>query len=488
MKISSIKINGQNPLNKSSNPPLSKGNEEIANPQFLDFLLELFAFGKANPAFLSPTITQNNNNSTISNDATNASSEIAPNFVNEDNQNAQKSTKLEDYLKTIFPDTILNNYSDFELTNLVKASNLTDDNFVNVKSILTELVNKDQTLQLSNLINLNSGFTSDVKEKLESYLPKEILKFFEKDLNSNNYNIQKELYQIALLFEKKAEMKIEKISNTQTNVETLANFLTKEQNITEQKAANIIESQSKHVERTNISKASAEQLPQTNIIKDVMSNIAKPSNEDESVNNNASSFSHKTSEINEVNTNKTSNEQIKNQKEYTTFTNNQGLQLPNFFKTEDAPKFSFFPNVKMEDVPNVINKMLVLNTQNGVSKASISLQPNNLGMIFVNLEIKKDFVTITLRAEKIETLEKIQGTAQSLKEALVSQGFKNENINLKFEYNQTTEQKYSLNDQGNFNKKQNNQNFTREYSNFLGKMDEFAKSIEMENNTAGVVK
>lgn len=488
MKISSIKINGQNPLNKSSNPPLNKGNEEIANPQFLDFLLELFAFGKANPAFLSPTITQNNNNSTISNDASNASSEITPNFVNEENQNVQKSTKLEDYLKTIFPDTILNNYSDFELTNLVKASKLTDDNFVNVKSILTELVNKDQTLQLSNLINLNSGFTSDVKEKLESYLPKEILKFFEKDLNSNNYNIQKELYQIALLFEKKAEMKIEKISTTQTNVETLANFLTKEQNVIEQKSSDILESQSKPVEKTNISIESAEQLPRTNIMKDVMSNITKVSKEDEAVNNNASSFSHKSSEVNEVNTKKTSNEQIKNQKEYTNITNNQSLQLPNFFKTGDAPKFSFFPNVKMEDVPNVINKMLVMNTQNGVSKASISLQPNNLGMIFVNLEIKKDFVNITLRAEKIETLEKIQGTAQSLKEALVSQGFKNENINLKFEYNQTAEQKYSLNDQGNFNKKQNNQNFTREYSKFLGKMDEFAKSIEMENNTAGVVK
>jgi len=514
MKISSIKTNGVNPLNNSSNSSISKRNDEVVNPQFMDFLLELFAFGKTNPAFLNQTISENTNNLANLTEAFDLNSENTPIPLIEKSQDVQNYTNLEDYLKVIFPDTILSNYSEFELINKSKTSQSPLDNFVNLKSLLNELVSKDQTLQLSNLINLNSGFTSDIREKLNQYLPKEILQFFEKDLNNNNLNIQKELYQIALLFEKKAEMKIEKISNSNNpcNIETLENYLSKEPN-------SQIKNNSEKITilTPNETQPQNEQIPELKIQKEVnvennqvnatkanpinqlinQDNVAKANPINQLVNqDNATKANQKISinseaniEFPVVNLNKDNKEQFtKSQNETSNFLNNQGLQLPNLFKAEGTSKFSFYPNVKMEEVPQALNKMITLSNQNGTSKASISLQPNNLGMIFVNLEIKKDFVNLTLRVEKIETLEKLQETAQSLKEALVSQGFKNENISLKFEYNQTVEQKSALNDGRSFNQKQNNQNFTREYSKFLGKMYQYAKSIDKQNNTAGVVK
>lgn len=484
MKISSIKTNGVNPLNNSSNSSISKRNDEVVNPQFMDFLLELFAFGKTNPAFLNQTISENTNNSANLTEAFDLNSENTPIPLNEKSQDVQNYTNLEDYLKVIFPDTILSNYSEFELINKSKTSQLPLDNFVNLKSLLNELASKDQTLQLSNLINLNSGFTSDIREKLNQYLPKEILKFFEKDLNNNNLNIQKELYQIALLFEKKAEMKIEKISNSNNpiNIETLENYLTKEPN-------SQIKNNSEKITilTPNETQPQNERIPELKIQKEI--NVKNNQDNITKANQKISINSEANIESPVINLNKDNKEQFtKSQNETSNFLNNQGLQLPNLFKAEGASKFSFYTNVKMEEVPQALNKMITLSNQNGTSKASISLQPNNLGMIFVNLEIKKDFVNLTLRVEKIETLEKLQETAQSLKEALVSQGFKNENISLKFEYNQTVEQKSALNDGRSFNQKQNNQNFTREYSKFLGKMGEYAKSIDKQNNTAGVVK
>ncbi len=114
------------------------------------------------------------------------------------------------------------------------------------------------------------------------------------------------------------------------------------------------------------------------------------------------------------------------------------------FNNEVKPtKFVSFTNVKLEDVPQYVEKMTKVLKNGETYKATMQLKPENLGSIFVNLTMKDDVLNIVIRANTTQTIEKIDSSTFQLKEALISQGFKSENIILKVENNSPLEQNYT---------------------------------------------
>ncbi len=118
-------------------------------------------------------------------------------------------------------------------------------------------------------------------------------------------------------------------------------------------------------------------------------------------------------------------------------------EIKTFNNQVKPTKFVSFTNVKLEDVPQYVEKMTKVLKNGETYKATMQLKPENLGSIFVNLTMKDDVLNIVIRANTTQTIEKIDSSTFQLKEALISQGFKSENIILKVENNSPLEQNYT---------------------------------------------
>ncbi len=118
-------------------------------------------------------------------------------------------------------------------------------------------------------------------------------------------------------------------------------------------------------------------------------------------------------------------------------------EIKTFDNQVKPTKFVSFTNVKLEDVPQYVEKMTKVLKNGETYKATMQLKPENLGSIFVNLTMKDDVLNIVIRANTTQTIEKIDSSTFQLKEALISQGFKSENIILKVENNSPLEQNYT---------------------------------------------
>ena len=124
-----------------------------------------------------------------------------------------------------------------------------------------------------------------------------------------------------------------------------------------------------------------------------------------------------------------------------------------------AGNYTIFSSVRPNEIPNYILRMSNSIKESGNYRAIMNLKPENLGSIFVNLSMKDDVLNIIIRTEMQQTLEKIDSSVAQLKEALVSTGFKSENINLRVESNQPNEQNYTNSNKGfdSSNKQKQNQ-------------------------------
>ncbi|HPD34406.1 MAG TPA: flagellar hook-length control protein FliK, partial [Candidatus Kapabacteria bacterium] len=89
-----------------------------------------------------------------------------------------------------------------------------------------------------------------------------------------------------------------------------------------------------------------------------------------------------------------------------------------------------FNNVRIEELPELTNKFMQIASKEGTIKANISLSPENLGMLFVQITMKDGGMTMTIKVEKSATLDKISSSIANLINNFNEQGLKVENIKL----------------------------------------------------------
>jgi len=123
-----------------------------------------------------------------------------------------------------------------------------------------------------------------------------------------------------------------------------------------------------------------------------------------------------------------------------------------------------FKNVRIEELPELTNKFIQIASKEGTIKANISLYPENLGMLFVQITMKDGGMTITIKAEKSATLDKISSSITNLINNFNDQGLKVENIKLEQNNTATGEEKYT--DSKGRNSEQNSE-YKKEYLEFL---------------------
>jgi flagellar hook-length control protein FliK len=479
MKISSIKSGDNSSPQNNVNTSNSKEAKNIANPQFMDFLLDLFSFGKANPTYLNNLVNQQSpDNSNAENQTKTTDSKSSQDkldlinnaIANQNNlligsQNGDFSTNttgtqtagLENSIINKFSDLILNNFSDFDLSKVTDFIRSPEFDKNSINQVLQKLPDNSSSLQLKNLLNIQTNLQNDIQSTMNNYLPKEILNYFENDLKNGNENIQKELYQIAVLFEKKSQMKVEKITQSGDNLQSLSNYLQENSNSVQPVSEDGMSSFQNNKDTSTKLDAKAQTFSDLSLIKN-----------------------GKISELDKNSIDKIVQLQSKSPINTTNLSDNS---------SSAKSQFSYFPNVKYEEIPKFITKMIQLTNNGETSKATISLQPKELGMIFVNLELNNNLVNINIRAEKMQTLDKMQNSVQNLKEALATQGLKIDNINLTFDDNSTSEQNYTTNqNKNNQEQGRSNQEYAKEYEEYLTQLDSYSKLSNKIDNTTGVVK
>lgn len=131
---------------------------------------------------------------------------------------------------------------------------------------------------------------------------------------------------------------------------------------------------------------------------------------------------------------------------------------------DNQAKTQFFQNVRLQELPELTNKFIQIATREGSIKANISLFPENLGMLFVQISFNDGGITMTIKAEKSSTLEKISGSIANLMNNLNEQGLKVENIKLVQDKTTSSEDKYT---DGRNNNSEQRGGYEKEYREFL---------------------
>lgn len=145
--------------------------------------------------------------------------------------------------------------------------------------------------------------------------------------------------------------------------------------------------------------------------------------------------------------------------------------------TQKVGNFSIFKGIAFNEVPNFIIRMSNSIQSGGNYKAVMNLKPENLGSIFVNLSINNEMVNIVMKIDSLQTFEKIEGSVNQLKEALATNGFKSENINLKVEYNRQDEQNYANQSKYGNNDKQNANNNNRDLHEMIRRIRQYEQIL-----------
>lgn len=146
--------------------------------------------------------------------------------------------------------------------------------------------------------------------------------------------------------------------------------------------------------------------------------------------------------------------------------------------TQKASNYSLFSSVRPNELPNYIIRMSNSIKSGGNYRAIMSFKPENLGSIFVNVTIKDDVLNIIIKADMNQTLEKIDSSVAQLKEALISNGFKSDNINLRIESNQTNGQNYTHSEKG-FDNHQKKQNQKQELRDMIQKIRQYEHILSL---------
>ncbi len=159
-------------------------------------------------------------------------------------------------------------------------------------------------------------------------------------------------------------------------------------------------------------------------------------------------------------------------------------EIKTFNNQVKPTKFATFTNVKFEDIPQYVEKMTKVLKNGETYKATMQLKPENLGSIFVNLSMKDDVLNIVIKANTTQTIDKLDSSTYQLKDALISQGFKSENIILRIENNSSLEQNYTTQYSDERNGKQEN---NKEWKEFLNIIRNYSKNEDKKQQQEVVV-
>ena len=369
---------------------------------------------------------------------------------------------------------------------------------INANSNLFENIDKKQLDQLFKILN-NNG---QVRDNILKYIPEEILSYFEKnteksDLPHNQLNsaqIQRQISDISKIKysdlklignELRAKTEINKLSpkldvtippkespelannlNTQNNVETLKEAV------------------------PNKSIDTKGEIPNFNFKNFPVENMKQNDNESNGKlkNNNIFDFGKidvlniNSKDNNVLNNNQFGNRDFQNSAKQT-FTSKENdltfkdiktifaISNPSLSNTESVAsqdKTQTFYKVQLSELPQLTNRLIQISSNQGIVRANISLYPDNLGMLFVQIEMKDGGIAMSIKAEKQTTLDKISGSIAHLIDNFNQQGLKVENIKLEQDKSAQSEEKSANNSPNNKDSNpQSKENYEKEYLQFL---------------------
>lgn len=355
-----------------------------------------------------------------------------------------------------------------EINNISGDLKVKLQDFTNPKLLIDQLVN------LKNLSNQNTALNSKIANILLNSLPNKLIRFLKDDKIELTSNTQNELVQIAKIFEKIKNSKLNDLHSEAPNVKVV------ELKDTGKHVVENIENSTQltHYDNSNktitnrITALSAQQLSNEQATLKVIS-VTQPNNQEKQVQTLDKALSEIRSTNNQDNNSENLNNNTfhqKNSQSDNKITEDKIIEqeikakintdfLPTKLNnvTQKASNYSMFNSVRPDEIPNYIVRMSNSIKNGGNYRAIMNLKPENLGSIFVNLTIKDDVLNIIIKADMNQTLEKIDSSVAQLKEALVGSGFKSDNINLRIESNHTNGQNYANSEKGFDNPNKHNQ-------------------------------
>jgi len=242
--------------------------------------------------------------------------------------------------------------------------------------------------------------------------------------------IQKNINESDIIPSKvQTNIEIQKPNNEEEhNIKQLINSLNtkqsaKDQNNTEQTVN--LKQQAQPIDEKTIENANNKQM---NNIFTKSANIIQQGTQE---NNDEQSFSQS------KNNNKSFSEVINN------VPNNQDNIQQNRISAEKTIVYKTYERVSLDEMPKLISRITQTTAESTTSYTRFNLSPKSLGTVFVELTMIDNTVSAKLTSSNPETVKLLEGSIAKLTEMLKGQGLTTENLQIRFQNDNTGNNKFS---------------------------------------------
>jgi hypothetical protein len=183
---------------------------------------------------------------------------------------------------------------------------------------------------------------------------------------------------------------------------------------------------------------------------------------------------------------KEKNIEKENKTEHKTQESKSDLNVP--ITTNKTEMYKQFVNVKVADVPRAVWYSAINASKASLSIAKISLNPESLGNVVVEINLNSDIPVINFKVENNDALIAIKDNIDKLKELFISSGMKE--INIRFD--KTENNASNNNHSGQFDRQFNEQQSRNEQHNakreYINSITDKITNTNIDNNFASLIE